>query len=197
MQQLCFATHNLHKRREIEALFSTAGIALALTDLYTLGHMGELEESHNTFRENAFQKATFVYATYQVPCFADDSGLVVKALDGEPGVYSARYAGVPKSDVANRKLLLKRMEGVSQREAYFKTVIAFVGPGIRQHFEGKVKGYVTTAPRGTGGFGYDSLFVPQGFDQTYAELSLVEKNTVSSRIKAFQAFYALLKTRFK
>lgn len=146
----------------------------------------DLPETQKTLEGNARQKALYVSEKIRIPCFADDSGLEVDALDGAPGVYSARFAGPEKDTAKNNALLLSRLDGQTNRRARFRTVIALAGFGNLQLFEGVIEGTITTSPRGMNGFGYDPLFVPDGAQQTFAEMSLIEKNALSHRAKAIQ-----------
>lgn len=191
--KICFATQNQHKAREVAALL---GDSFKLVNLEDLGHTKPLEETHDTLEENALEKAQFVFEKYQIPCFADDSGLEVEALDMAPGVHTAYYAGPQRSAEANNNLLLKNLEGKTNRNAQFRTVIAFVAPNVEQLFEGVIQGMITEKPEGNNNFGYDPVFIPGGYDQTYANMSLEEKNKVSSRATAFQKFIAFLKNNY-
>ncbi|XLS30446.1 non-canonical purine NTP diphosphatase [Flavobacteriaceae bacterium M23B6Z8] len=179
--ELVFATHNQNKLVEVKALLPHSFTILCLTDI---GCFEEIEETGKTIEENAIIKANYVTEKYGYDCFADDSGLQVKALDGAPGVYSARYAGEQKNSEDNNRLLLKNMEGVSNRAARFKTVIALNFQDTKVLFQGIINGTIIEEERGTGGFGYDPLFIPEGYDQTFAELPLSIKNSISHRAKA-------------
>ena len=151
----------------------------------------------NTFQENSQQKAEYLFNKINLPCFADDSGLEVESLNGEPGVFSARYAGTHKSDEDNNQLLLKKLKGLSNRNAQFRTVITFINQhGESYFFEGIIKGTIIEEKRGTSGFGYDPLFIPSGYAQTFAELSPSEKNSVSHRSIAVQKLAAFLKKNY-
>ena len=190
MQTLVFATHNLHKLREVCHMLPTDEIALVgLTDL---GQTAPLPETADTLQGNALQKAHFVKAHYGYDCFADDTGLEVEALGGAPGVYSARYAGEDCDSAANIRKLLAALDGVSNRRARFRTVIALVMDGREYLFEGEVSGQITTEEHGTGGFGYDPVFVPDGYDRTFAELSADEKNAISHRGRAVKQLVEFL-----
>lgn len=185
MYKICFATHNVHKVRELKSLLPKH---IELISLDELGQKEEIPETGSTLDENSELKARFIWEHYQLDCIADDSGLEVEALDGAPGVYSARYAGSPKSDQANMEKLLKAMEGISNRAAAFRTVITFLKGGKSLQFEGMVKGTITQAPRGSQGFGYDPVFIPNGYDKTFAEMSSDEKNKLSHRSHAVALF---------
>ncbi len=178
MKSLCFATNNNHKTEEIRALL---GPFFLLKNLKDIGCTEELPETQPTIEGNALQKARYVFDHYGIACFADDTGLEVDALNGEPGVYSARYAGEQRSDHDNIQLLLSRLKNDSNRKARFKTVIAWVMEGRVETFEGLVYGTIIDTPRGTNGFGYDPVFVPDGFNKTFAEMELADKNLISHR----------------
>jgi XTP/dITP diphosphohydrolase len=187
--KICFATQNENKVKEIQALLGNEFELVSLTDL---GYTEELEETAGTFEGNSQQKALFVYQKYGINCFADDSGLEVAALNGEPGVNSAFYAGEAKNYAANNALLLKNLIGQPNREAQFRTCITLVWNGEIQQFNGIIKGTILTEQRGTNGFGYDPLFVPNGYDKTFAEMSKEEKNMISHRALAVQQLVAYL-----
>ena len=180
--KLVFATHNQHKLREIQALLPPNIQLLSLDDISC---NEDIPETATTIEDNALLKAQYVQKQYHCNVFADDTGLEVPALNNAPGVYSARYAGEHKSDVDNVQLLLKNMEGISRREAQFKTVIALCLEDVVYTFEGIAKGNISTTPIGTNGFGYDPIFIPENSDKTFAELTQDEKNRISHRGKAF------------
>ena len=180
--KLVFATHNIHKLKEIQALLPQTIELLSLSDI---GCNEEIAETAATIEGNALLKAQYVKKYYHYDVFADDTGLEVTALGGAPGVFSARYAGAQKSDIDNIALLLKNMEAQQDRSAHFKTVIALCMGDEVHTFEGIAKGHITKEPIGTNGFGYDPIFVPEGYSQTFAELSVAEKNRISHRAKAF------------
>ncbi len=182
MMRLCFATHNAHKLREIQQMLPADW---ELIGLEALGCHEDLPEEQDSIEGNALQKAQYLWDKYQVNCFADDSGLEVEALEGAPGVYSARYAGPQKNDADNLALLLKNLQGQSNRQAQFKTCISLVLKGEARSFVGIAKGQIVEQPRGSGGFGYDPVFVPDGHSLTFAEMSAAEKNAISHRAKAF------------
>jgi XTP/dITP diphosphohydrolase len=188
--ELCFASNNEHKLSEIRPLLEPDFRILSLSDI---GCFEELEETQNTLEGNSFQKADYVFRKYNVPCIADDSGLEVDALNGEPGVYSARYAGPQRNSDDNMNLLLKKLSDNRNRTAQFRTIITLVGFGPTQFFEGIVEGEIVQNKRGTKGFGYDPIFQPSGFDKTFAEMDLDEKNKFSHRARAIQKLIAFLK----
>lgn len=188
--KICFATHNQNKVFEIQNLLNSNIEIITLNDL---NEIEEIEETENTLEGNALLKATYIYNKYKIPTFADDSGLEVEALNGDPGVYSARYAGLQKNDKDNIKLLLKNMKGIKNRSAQFRTVIAYLDNDQSQLFEGITKGYIIDKPIGNNGFGYDPIFIPNELkkdkiEKTLAEISLHEKNKLSSRSKAIMKF---------
>ncbi len=189
MKQLVFATNNANKIREIKEI---VGGYIELLSLSDIGCTEEIPETANTFAGNALQKAMFVKEKYGYDCFADDSGLEVVALNNEPGVYSARYAGEPQDPIRNMEKLLSNLANHSDRAAAFKTTIALIYEGETHYFEGIIKGDIITEKRGDGGFGYDPIFVPQGYTTTFAEMSKEEKNQISHRaIATKQLIYFL------
>lgn len=187
--KLCFATNNQNKLREIQALL---GNRFELVTLADIGCFDEIPEPFETIQENAQAKSSFVREKYGIDCFADDSGLVVPALNGEPGVHSAYYAGPQRIHDDNIELLLKNLSDQQDRSAYFLTVIS-LSLGNEYHvFEGRAHGTIIGEKRGTGGFGYDPVFVPQGHDRTFAEMTLAEKSQISHRSIAFAALVDFL-----
>ncbi|NOS91977.1 MAG: RdgB/HAM1 family non-canonical purine NTP pyrophosphatase [Cyclobacteriaceae bacterium] len=179
--QLCFATNNQHKIKEVRALLPATFTLLSLQDI---GCAEELAEEQNTIPGNSFQKADYVFRNYGVACFADDSGLEVDSLNGAPGVDSAYYAGPQRSFDDNMNLLLKNLQEHTNRMAQFRTVITLITPDLTQQFEGILRGQILHEKRGTEGFGYDPLFLPDGFTHTLAEMALEDKNKISHRSKA-------------
>src|SRR5690554_1813852 len=177
--EICFATNNKKKLEEVKAALT--GTDIHILSLEEIGCKEELPETGDTLDDNAFQKARYVHEKYSISCFADDSGLEVDALGGEPGVYSGRYAGEPRSDARNIELLLDKLNGNENRRACFRTVIALILEGKEHSFEGIAKGKITEIPIGSGGFGYDPVFRPKGVEKTFAELNLEEKNAISHR----------------
>ena len=166
---------------------------LKLVGLTDLGRTDPLPETSDTLEGNALQKARYVKEHYGYDCFADDTGLEVDALHGAPGVYSARYAGEDCDSAANVRKLLAALDGVANRRARFRTVIAFVTDGGQEHlFEGEVGGHIATEEHGAGGFGYDPIFTPDGYDRTFAQLSADEKNAISHRGRAVRRFVDFL-----
>lgn len=190
--KICFATNNLKKIEEVKAAL---GKDFEIVSLQAIGCREELPETGDTLDHNAFQKARYVKENYGVDCFADDSGLEVEALEGAPGVYSGRFAGEPRSDERNIDLLLSKMDGKQNRKARFRTVIALILDGKEYSFEGVAEGEILQSRVGNGGFGYDPVFKPKGFEKTFAELSLSEKNEISHRGKAVKALISFLSQR--
>lgn len=187
---VCFATHNQHKIEEVRALLSPD---FPLVGLDEIGCNEDLPETQATLEGNSLQKAEFVFNNFKVSCFADDTGLEVTSLNGDPGVYSARYAGPQKNSAENISLLLKNLQGIANREARFRTVITLITPAVTKQFEGIVEGYIIDELRGSSGFGYDPVFIPKGFDKTLAEMTLAEKNLISHRALALQKLVGYLK----
>lgn len=174
---LIFASHNEHKLIEISNVLPST---ITISNLKN-SSIKEIPETGKTLTENALIKARYVYESTGKNCFADDTGLVVEALNGEPGVYSARYAGEPKNDQNNVKKLLENLKGVTNRKASFKTVIALIIDSKEYLFEGEIKGEILCDLRGLNGFGYDPIFQPLGYEKSFAELTLDEKKQISHR----------------
>ena len=188
--ELIFATHNQHKTEEAKEI---GGSFIQLKNLKDIGCFEEIPETADTLPGNALQKARFVFERFHVNCFADDTGLEVEALDGRPGVYSARYAGEHCSYQDNVDKLLREMKGKTNRKACFKTVIALILDGKEYLFEGRVDGQIIEDQRGVSGFGYDPVFLPDGFSHTFAEMSEEEKNSISHRGRAMRKMMDFLK----
>ncbi|HVS91219.1 MAG TPA: non-canonical purine NTP diphosphatase [Mucilaginibacter sp.] len=188
-EKLVFATNNRHKLEEVSAKLDGQ---IALLTLEDIGCRDDIEETGSTFRENASIKSHYVYEQYGLDCFGDDSGLEVEALDGKPGVYSARYAGKHGDHHANNDKLLAELEGAENRKARFKTVISLMWKGREYFFEGSVEGTIRHEKAGKEGFGYDPLFQPDGYDITFAEMSLAEKNKLSHRARAVEKLVEFL-----
>lgn len=188
--KLVIATNNQHKLVEIQEKL------LGVCDIVNLAQINcfdDIPEDGDTFEANALQKALYVKEKYGVDCFADDSGLEVEALDNRPGVYSARYSGEEKSSEKNMDKLLMELDGVENRKARFRTVVALVIGNEKHVFEGVVNGTILTERHGDGGFGYDPLFRPDGYDCTFAEMSLEEKNKISHRAQAMDKLCKFLR----
>lgn len=190
MTEIIFATNNAHKLSEVQALL---GDKFHLVTLHDCGITEDIPETASTLEGNASQKSHYLYDRVGKNCFADDTGLEVEALGGEPGVRSARYATDGHDFEANNRLLLKNLEGVANRKARFRTVISLILDGEEHLFEGIVEGRITESEAGCGGFGYDPLFIPDGYDCTFAEMSADEKNAISHRGRAVQKLVEFLK----
>nr|WP_311521235.1 RdgB/HAM1 family non-canonical purine NTP pyrophosphatase [uncultured Porphyromonas sp.] len=193
--KLLFATHNPHKAQEIRDIFLSSGSALEITSLVELGDMEEIVESGDTLVENALIKAREGYARHGLDCFADDTGLEVEALDGRPGVYSARYAGPECRAEDNIQKLLGELQGIQNRSARFRTVVALILDGKEHLFEGVVNGQIIDHKTGAEGFGYDPIFQPNGYSITFGEMCESEKNKISHRGMAIQKLIAFLKNQ--
>jgi len=187
--QLVFATNNRHKLEEVSAKIDSGIQLLTLEDI---GCNEDIEETGSTFEENASIKSRYIYNKYQLNCFGDDSGLIVDALNGEPGVYSARYAGEHGNHPANIGKVLEKLKQVENRKARFKSVISLIWNGGEYFFEGVVEGTIRHQPAGNSGFGYDPIFQPDGYDITFAEMSLEEKNKFSHRARAVEKLIKFL-----
>ncbi len=191
--ELCFATNNQHKLAEVSAQL---GDTVTLKTLRDIGCAEELPETSGTIAGNSRQKADYVWTHFGLSCFADDSGLEVEALNGEPGVDSAHYSGSRDADKNIQKLLANLADKPS-RKAQFITVFTLVLHGVEHQFEGIIEGTILTELRGTGGFGYDPVFQPDGYDRTFAEMSVDEKTTISHRSRALAKMIAYLEMQIK
>lgn len=187
--KLIFASHNEHKTTEIRQLLPPDIQLLSLNDL---NYHDEIEESAATLEGNALLKATHVFSLFKLPCFADDSGLEVEALDNRPGVYSARYAGEPKNDERNIVKLLDDLKESTNRSARFRTVITLILPTTSLSFEGIIEGEITHEKKGSNGFGYDPVFQPIESSITFAQMSMEQKNTISHRALALEKMISFL-----
>lgn len=181
--KLIFATHNKNKAKEVSSLMPNFIELLSLDDI---NFHTEIEENATTLEGNALLKAKTIFEKTGINCFADDSGLLVDALNGAPGVYSARYAGNQKSDEDNMQKLLHELQNKSDRNAHFKTVMALIIDGKEYLFDGKIEGKIISEKLGTNGFGYDPIFVPDGYNETFAQLDSETKNKISHRARALQ-----------
>lgn len=188
--KLVFATNNLHKLNEIRHILKNAPIDILSLD--DIGCYEEIPETSNTLEGNARQKAQFIYKKYDLNCFADDTGLEVEALNGRPGVYSARYAGEGCSFDDNIDKLLEEMRGINNRRATFRTVIALMFDGKEHFFTGEVSGTILNERSGTNGFGYDPVFMPEAYNNSFAEMDAVTKNGISHRYHATHKLYHFL-----
>lgn len=180
--KIVFATNNKHKLEEIKDIL---GKDFEIVSLAEIGCHEDIPETGLTLEENARQKSTYIVEHYNHDCFADDTGLEVDALKGEPGVHSARYAeGTDHDSEANMRKLLSKMSNVKDRTARFRTVISLIINGVEHQFEGRVEGRIATEKHGTEGFGYDPIFIPEGYDKSFAELGEEVKNQISHRARA-------------
>ena len=188
--KLVFATNNKHKLQEVRDIIGSGVEILSLSDINC---NDDIPETADTLDGNALIKARYIYEKYNVNCFADDTGLEVDALDGAPGVYSARYAGDGHDSEANMKKLLENLTGKNNRNAQFRTVIALIIDGEEKLFNGIVKGKITEEKRGNSGFGYDPIFVPEGYSESFAQMDSSTKNSISHRYRATKQLSDYLK----
>lgn len=189
MKKLVFATNNAHKLSEVRAILAPQYEIISLAELNCFD---DIPETADTLEGNALLKAQYIFDKFQVNCFADDTGLEVEALNGAPGVYSARYAGEDNNAKNNMEKLLSNLGDNSNRTAHFRTVIALIEESQVHYFEGKIEGKIAYAPSGSAGFGYDPVFIPDGYTQSFAELGSEEKNKISHRALAVQELVAYL-----
>lgn len=190
--KLCFASHNANKLREVRQLVPDR---IEVVGLDELGVTQEIPETGSTMEENSMIKARYVFDQFGMAVFADDSGLEIDSLGGEPGVYSARYAGEEKNSEANMDLVLSRMEGARDRKARFKAVITFIDDlGGLSQFVGTVEGSIGYEKIGAGGFGYDPIFFPDGYDKTFAQMTSAQKNQMSHRARALSKFLEFIRS---
>lgn len=187
--KLVFATNNPHKLAEARNILGEKTEILSLNDIAC---HADIPETADTLEGNSSLKARYIYQQYGIDCFADDTGLEIKALNGAPGVYSARYAGEPSNPTANRQKVLQALEKESDRRAHFRTVITLILNGQEYQFEGKTEGTISTEEKGENGFGYDSIFIPSGYQQTFAQLKPEEKNSISHRGKAIEKLWTFI-----
>jgi XTP/dITP diphosphohydrolase len=183
--KIIFATNNLNKLKEIQQILPDS---IALLSLKDIGFEGDIPEDYETLAENAFQKAQYIFDRYSIPCFADDTGLEVEALAGDPGVYSARYAGEQCSAEDNMTKLLRNLADKQNRNATFRTAVAFVTELEKHLFEGQVEGKILETRDGEKGFGYDPIFQPLGYDLSFAQMPAEAKNKISHRGRAVRKF---------
>ena len=191
--KLVFATNNKHKLQEVRDIVGDRVEVLSLADI---GCFDDIPETADTLQGNALIKARHIYEKYGFDCFADDTGLEVEALDGAPGVYSARYAGEECDSEANMRKLLENLTGKTDRNAQFRTVIALIINGEEMLFNGIVKGVIATEKNGDSGFGYDPIFVPEGHSASFAQMSSEMKNSMSHRFRATQQLSDYLKENY-
>ncbi|MBR9999515.1 MAG: RdgB/HAM1 family non-canonical purine NTP pyrophosphatase [Cyclobacteriaceae bacterium] len=192
MTELCFVTHNPHKVREIRQMLGKTFRVLSLDDI---GYFEEIPENQQTLEGNSFEKAKTIFGKFQIPSFADDTGLEVPAINNEPGIYSARYAGPQKNSDDNIDLLLRKLIDIKDRKARFRTVITLIDRSGPRQFEGIVHGKITRVREGSEGFGYDPVFIPEGYQKTFAQLMLEEKNRISHRGIAFRKLVRYLQEK--
>ena len=191
-RKLVFATNNAHKLEDVAAILGDQVELLSLNDI---GCQADIPETAETLEGNALLKSSYIYKNYHLDCFADDTGLEVEALNGAPGVYSARYAGGEGHDAqANMLKLLHELDGKENRKAQFRTAISLILDGKEYFFEGVIKGEIIKEKRGDSGFGYDPIFKPEGYDQTFAELGNDIKNQISHRALAVQKLCEFLQS---
>lgn len=188
MKTLVFATNNQHKLDEVQAM---VGSNFKLNSLKDIDCVADIPETGTTFEENASQKSRYIFNHFQVDCFSDDSGLEVDALDGEPGVYSAHYSGSRDTE-ANMQMVLDKLGNNENRTARFRCVISLILNGQEYFFEGSAEGRIATERSGKAGFGYDPIFIPDGYERTFSEMSAEEKNKISHRGKAMAKLVAFL-----
>ena len=191
--KLVFATNNKHKLQEVRDIVGNRVEVLSLSDI---GCCDDIPETADTLQGNALIKARHIYGKYGLDCFADDTGLEVEALGGAPGVYSARYAGEECDSEANMRKLLENLTGKTDRNAQFRTVIALIINGEEMLFNGIVKGAIATEKKGDSGFGYDPIFVPEGYSESFAQMSSEMKNSMSHRFRATQQLGDFLKENY-
>ncbi|PQJ74269.1 non-canonical purine NTP diphosphatase [Polaribacter gangjinensis] len=187
--KLVFSTNNNHKLKEVQEMLPKS---IQLVSLKDINCTEDVAETETTLQGNAALKANFITQNFQLDCFADDTGLEVTCLGGKPGVYSARFAGEPSNAEKNMEKLLHEMAGFTDRSAQFRTVICLNLEGNQYYFEGICKGTILTTKQGTAGFGYDPIFQPEGFQQSFAEMTSEEKNKISHRALAIEKLVAFL-----
>lgn len=192
MNELIFATNNLHKLTEVQSLI---GDTFTLKSLEQIGCTEDIPETEPTLEGNALLKAQYIFNTYGKNCFADDTGLEIDSLDGRPGVFSARYGTDGHNFEANIDKVLNELSGIKNRKARFRTVIALILDGSVHYFEGIVNGVIITERKGIKGFGYDPVFLPDGYHATFAEMPLSEKNKISHRARAVNKLVEFLKQK--
>ena len=190
-KKLVFSTNNTHKLEEVSLILGDKIELLSLKDIHC---DVDIPETENTLEGNALLKAEYVYNTYGLNCFGDDTGLEIETLNNEPGVYSARYAGEDKNSQANMLKVLHKLEGKENRKAQFRTAIALILDGEKYLFEGIIKGEIIKEKRGESGFGYDPIFIPEGYDQTFAQLGNDVKNKISHRALAINKLCEFLRS---
>ena len=188
MKQICFVTGNKNKLQEIQQLL----FSFKIISLHDLNFFDDIPETENTIERNAFLKANFINNKFNIDCFSDDTGLFIDSLDGLPGVKSARFAGENSNSEENISLVLKSLENKKSRSATFKTVICLIINNRKHFFEGSIPGTITEQKSGESGFGYDPIFIPFGYNKTFSEMTIEEKNLISHRSKAVQKLIKFL-----
>ena len=196
MTTICFATNNINKLKEARQIVAPLE-NIEIIGLADIGCKEEIPENEPTIEGNSMAKAHYVFDKYKISCFADDTGLEVSALNGEPGVLSARYAGEHKNSNDNIDLLLKNLLSKTDRSAQFKTIVSFIDGSTKMKFEGIVKGEITIERQGEAGFGYDPIFMPSGASRTFSEMSQEDKNTISHRGIAIQKMINFFKSHYR
>jgi XTP/dITP diphosphohydrolase len=191
LKKIVFATNNQHKLKEVSHYLKDIYEVMSLHDL---GFHEDIPEPYNTLEENALTKSQTIFDNYRIDCFSDDTGLEVEALNGAPGVYSARYAGEACSFKDNVDKMLRELQGQKNRKARFRTVVSLILKGEKHFFEGIVNGHIAEKESGTDGFGYDPIFIPDGYDISFAEMDLDEKNKISHRGRAMAQLVDFLKS---
>lgn len=186
---IVFATNNTHKQEEVRKILPSAFQVISLAEL---GCTDDIAETGETLEANSLIKAQYIWDKYHVDCFADDTGLEIEALNHQPGVYTARWAGEAHNDAANRQKALTLLQGKTNRQARFRTVVTLIRGGKIEQVEGVVHGMIATEERGNGGFGYDPIFIPEGHTETFAELPASVKNTISHRARAMEKLKNIL-----
>ena len=190
MRKLVFATNNAHKLEEVRAVLDNK---IEIVSLNELGCYDDIPETADTLEGNALIKAEYVFNKFEMACIADDTGLEVEALNGEPGVYTARYGGEPHNAQKNMQKLLTNLKGIENRKARFRTVIVLKDAERELYFEGTIHGHISETPSGAAGFGYDPVFVPDGYNKSFAELGPELKNKISHRALAVEELIRFLK----
>lgn len=189
--KICFTTNNAHKLQEVREIL---GDSIELLSLSDIGFSGDIPETHETLEENSLEKAQYIFDRFQILVFSDDSGLEVAALNGKPGVHTAHYSG-SRNAVENMTKVLSELKPADSRKAQFRSVMTFIhGEGSVNQFEGIVEGHIAPQMSGEEGFGYDPIFIPKGYDKTFAELSSEIKNTISHRKRALEKLVQFLKS---
>jgi len=194
LKELIIATANAGKIKEFEELFQQISLPIKILSFKDLNFFEDVPETGNSFEENAFQKAEFVYKKFKIPVVSDDSGLEIEALNNEPGIRSARYSGLEKDESKNRKLVLEKLDNIENRKARFVCCLCYFDGHKKQFFNGYLEGAISNTEKGTNGFGYDAIFIAASYSNSLAELNASEKNKISHRANAMSLFCEFLKT---